>query len=92
MLDLLKSMVNYWHILIYCFFGIQLIKVLGNFYLKSVEIKTLNKNTYSFSMDGNRKELSITTSEKVHLEQIEKALSGSNEKIIELDFKKDKAS
>jgi hypothetical protein len=71
MLEIILKLIDNWRWLIILFFCMQLIKIVGNFYLKSVEIKTSNKDQIRFAQKGGETVIEVTSS-NIKLSDIER--------------------
>lgn len=93
LMEIIITMLSNWKIYILAFTGYKLFKFALTTYFEVKKIQYLNKDSFSIRVDNNSKEISISTSQKINIAEIEKALSAHEKSnLIELDFKKDKAS
>mgnify|MGYP003394913731 CR=1 FL=1 len=76
MLEIILKLLDNWHWLVILFFIGQFIKIIGNLYLKIVEIKAINKDQIRFAKKGDETVIEITSS-TVKISDVEQ-LKGAN--------------
>lgn len=92
LIEIIMTLVQNWKWLLLSFLLFKAVKFGLQTYLQIMTIRYSNKDSFSVRMDNNSKEISISTSQKIKIDEIERALSAPNSNVLEIDFKKDKAS
>ncbi|MEQ1724166.1 MAG: hypothetical protein ABL930_13415 [Pseudobdellovibrio sp.] len=78
-MEIVMKLLEHWSVVIYFFFSIQIVKLIGGFYLKIVEIRALNKDQIKVAISQNECVFEIQSStvkiEDLHKLQNEKLLA-----------------
>lgn len=93
LMEIIMTLLSSWKYYVLAFIVYKVFKLALQTYLQVKTIQFANKDSFSVRIDGASKEISISTSQKIRIDEIERALSNSeNSNLVEIDFKKDKAS
>jgi hypothetical protein len=92
LIEIILTMVQNWKWILFAFMSFKIMKIGLQTYLQIMTIKFANKDSFSIRIEGASKEISVSTSQRIKIDEIERALSSQNSNLVEIDFKKDKAS
>lgn len=90
--EIITTMLSNWKYFVLAFIVYKVFKLCFQTYLQVMTLKYSNKDSFSVRIDGQSKEISVSTSQRIKIDEIERALSSQNSNLVEIDFKKDKAS
>jgi hypothetical protein len=92
LIEIILTMVQNWKWILFGFMSYKILKFGLQTYLQIMTIKFTNKDSFSVRIDGESKEISVSTSQRIKIDEIERALSSQNSNLVEIDFMKGKAS